>query len=57
MYIYSLTAWMFVFQAILISMCLQGMVDELMMKKQGGRMKRVSKAKSDTQGINSYAQT
>ena len=29
------------FQAILISMCLQGMVDELMMKKQGGRMKRV----------------
>ncbi|XP_035659634.1 sorting nexin-17-like [Branchiostoma floridae] len=27
-------------QAILISMCLQGMVDELIMKKQGGRIKR-----------------
>ncbi|XP_077990465.1 sorting nexin-17-like [Glandiceps talaboti] len=27
-------------QAILISICLQGMVDELIMKKQGGRMKR-----------------
>ena len=29
------------FQAILMSMCLQGMVDELIMKKQGKRLKRV----------------
>ena len=41
--LYNLNGYCFtiVFQAILISMCLQGMVDELMMKKQGGRMKRV----------------
>lgn len=34
--------WITIFseQAILISMCLQGMVDELLMKKQGKRIKR-----------------
>lgn len=30
------------FQAILMSMCLQSMVDELIMKKQGKKMKKVT---------------
>jgi len=30
-------------QAILISMCLQGMVDELIMKKEGRKIMRVTK--------------
>ena len=38
----SLTFCCGVFQAILMSMCLQGMVDELIMKKEGRRVKRVS---------------
>lgn len=31
-------------QAILMSMCLQGMVEELIMKKQGKKIKKVTSA-------------